>query len=267
MRSDWRFANGTSESLDRMLGQVKREIDEFLYGALLSPTARTVQHTRLSLLSAQKLFSLERECRYVDGARIAGDFIEFGVALGGSAIVMAKRLGSARRFHGLDVFGMIPPPTSEKDDEKSRRRYEVIKSGQAKGADGTPYYGYRENLLAEVKGNLEAHGVPVDGDRVTLHQGLFEETWPTIAAGIHQIAVAHVDCDWYDPVKYCLDAIAEKVAPGVSVILDDYNFFGGCRTATDEFIRARCEFRVVRDSGHLVVRKKRAPDRLGHDRR
>jgi len=49
---------------------------------------------------------------------------------------------------------MIPPPTSEKVDEKSRRRYEVIKAGRAKGSSSVVYYAYRENLLAEVRATL-----------------------------------------------------------------------------------------------------------------
>ena len=40
---------------------------------------------------------------------------------------------------------------------------------------------------------------------MSLHKGLFEDTWPMVATKIHQIALAHVDCDWYDPVKYCLE--------------------------------------------------------------
>ena len=244
-----------------------REVGKIVYGALLSPTAKAIQRDRLTFLSAEKLFSLERECRRVERAGIGGDFVEFGVALGGSAIVLAKRMGPARRFHGFDVFGMIPPPTSEKDDEKSRRRYEVIKSGRARGTGSVVYHGYRENLLAEVKSHLATYDIPVDQDRVSLHKGLFEDTWPAVATTIHQIALAHVDCDWYDPVKYCLDAIAEKIAPGGSVILDDYNFYAGCRTATDEFVRSRNDFQVARDFGHLVIRRKLDSNDLERDRR
>ena len=102
---------------------------------------------------------------------------------------------------------------------------------------------------------------------MSLHKGLFEDTWPAVATKIHQIALAHVDCDWYDPVKYCLDAIAEKIAPRGYVILDDYNFYAGCRTATDEFVRLRNDFQVARDFGHLVIRRKLDSNDLERDRR
>ena len=35
-----------------------------------------------------------------------------------------------RRFHSFDVFGMIPPPTSEKDGPKSQARYAMIRAGR-----------------------------------------------------------------------------------------------------------------------------------------
>jgi hypothetical protein len=47
---------------------------------------------------------------------ITGNFLEFGIALGGSAICLASEIGDGRRFLGFDVFGTIPPP-SERDGE------------------------------------------------------------------------------------------------------------------------------------------------------
>jgi asparagine synthase (glutamine-hydrolysing) len=238
-----------------MLRAVKQEVGKVLYGALLSPTAKAIQRDRLTFLSAEKLYSLERECRRIERAHIGGDFVEFGVALGGSAIVLATLMGSSRRFHGFDVFGMIPPPTSEKDDEESRKRYEVIQSGRARGVGREPYYGYRNDLLEAVTKHLADYSVRVDQERVSLHKGLFEHTWPAVSGSVRQIGVAHIDCDWYDPVRYCLDAVAEKLAPGGAVILDDYNFYRGCRVATNEFLQSRDDFRIARNAGHLIIRK------------
>ncbi|WP_352750147.1 hypothetical protein [Mesorhizobium sp. M0701] len=51
--------------------------------------------------------------------KVPGDFIEYGIALGGSAIYIASELDGDRHFHGYDVFGMIPSPT-EQDDENPR---------------------------------------------------------------------------------------------------------------------------------------------------
>jgi asparagine synthase (glutamine-hydrolysing) len=237
-----------------MLRKLKGNISEAVCGALISPTARSLRRDRLTYLIGKKLLHMERELAHLAAAQVAGDVVEFGVALGGSAILLAKSMAD-RRFHGFDVFGMIPPPTSDKDDDKSRNRYEVIRSGRSEGLGGDTYYGYREDLLATVKRSFAAYGVTVDQDRVSLHQGLFEATWPVAAPRIDRIAFAHIDCDWYDPVTFCLNGIAHKMAHGGSIVLDDYNDYGGCRTATDEFLRLRGDFQVVGNFGNLVIRR------------
>lgn len=209
--------------------------------AMLEETTRSVRRDNLTYLNVFKLRRMERALREVAHKRIAGAYLEFGVALGGSAILIAREAQSAgQEFHGFDVFATIPPPMSEKDDAHSRQRFEVIRAGQAKGLNGNTYYGYEDNLLAKVSAAMARYGVPVDGDRVQLHQGLFEETWDTAGGG--PIAFAHIDCDWYDPVSFCLNAIADRLAPGGLILLDDYNDYAGARQAVDEFREEHREF-------------------------
>src|SRR3546814_17032755 len=104
---------------------------------------------------------------------------------------------------------MIPPPTSEKDDPKSKTRYEAIASGQAQGLNGDPYYGYRDDLYEHVSTQLARFGTPVDGARINLVKGLFEETLPSL--DIERIAFAHLASDWYEPVRSCLDDTSRRL--------------------------------------------------------
>ena len=215
-----------------------RVLKERLALRSLQPISREVLRDNLTYLSTEKLRRIERA---VQSTRLVpGDIVEFGVALGGSAIIMATSKGASRRFIGFDVFSMIPPPTSEKDDAHSLERYEIIKSGQSTGIGGDEYYGYRSDLLSDVKQAFERHRVPVDGKDIRLVEGLFEETWKPANVGV--ISLAHIDCDWYDPVKFCLNAICEKLNPGGIIVLDDYHDYGGCRTAVDEFREVRTDF-------------------------
>lgn len=184
----------------------------------------------LTYLAPAKLKRIEEALHSVSDVK--GDFAEFGVALGGSAILIAHH-AVGRRFHGFDVFGMIPEPASDKDDAKSKKRYEIIRSGGSRGIDGQLYYGYRSDLLSEVKGNFARHGLNV-GTQIHLYEGLFEETLPT--ADIDALALVHLDCDWYDPVAYCLKGVAAKLSPGGVIIIDDFHDYGGCRRAVEEFL-------------------------------
>lgn len=218
---------------------------------MLSPVTRAVVQDRLTYLSLEKLERIAAAMKATAG--VPGDILEFGVALGGSGIILASQARDDRRFFGFDVFGMIPPPVSEKDDSKSKERFEVIKAGQSHGIAGDEYYGYRSDLFGDVKAAFQRHGCPVDGKSVQLCKGLFEESWPTV--DVDAIALVHVDCDWYDPVRYCLRACAGKLSRGGIIIIDDYHDYGGCRTAVDEFIASRSDF--VLDQGRNPFLRKR----------
>lgn len=230
--------NKTQEKLRKLS---ETQVASLRSQAPLSQTAQAVLEEGLTLTSWEKLHRIESMASEAVSQQIEGDIVEFGLALGGSAIVLAKIASQAGRvFHGFDVFGMIPPPSSDKDDEKSKERYEVIASGQSKGVKGATYYGYRPNLYDEVCASFGRYGLPVDGEHVVLHKGLFEDTVPLYRS--EKIAFAHIDCDWYDPVKFCLESIENRVALGGVIILDDYYTYGGCRTATHEFLARRHDY-------------------------
>lgn len=222
--------------------------------ALLSPLARAVMRERLTMLGARKLLRLERAASALRRRGIQGDFAEFGLALGGSGILLARHaLRDGRQFHGFDVFGMIPPPTSEKDDATSKARHEEIASGRSRGIGGDTYYGYVPNLFEVVRDSFARHGVAVDGERVALHKGLFQETLPGYAG--RPVALAHVDCDWYDPARLVLTTLADRVPPGGVIVMDDYHAYGGARTATEEFLRERRDF-TLEDGDNVILRRR-----------
>jgi asparagine synthase (glutamine-hydrolysing) len=218
----------------------------------LSRLSRAVKEQKLTYLSDVKLLRLEKALR--QAALSNGAFVEFGVALGGSSIVIAGAAAAVRQqFFGFDVFGLIPPPASDKDDARSKKRYEVIASGQATGIGGDRYYGYRDNLYDEVVKAFRFNGFAVDGHSISLVKGLFEETLPT--THIERVAFCHIDCDWYEPVKFCLDWISPRLAPDGLILLDDYHDYGGCAQATNEFLAANSDFEL-RDGPNVIVQRK-----------
>ena len=229
---------------------IARRLRNRLGSHKLSQLARAVTDEGLTYLSPTKLARMEKALASVQN--IPGDFAEFGVALGGSAILIASQAGD-RNFHGFDVFGMIPEPTSEKDDQKSKSRYEKIRSGASHGIDGQQYYGYRDELFSEVKNSFLHHGLTVGQNSIHLHQGLFEDTWPKVQ--VDALAFVHVDCDWYDPVAFCLREVARKLSPGGVILIDDYHDYGGCRTAVEEFLSQNPDF-GFEDGANPILRRK-----------
>ena len=100
----------------------------------LSEVASAVHEQRLTYLTPAKLLRLEQCVASVISEEVPGAFLEAGVALGGSAIVLAHHAQRhGRRFDGYDVFGQIPPPGPE-DPGKVHRRYAQILGGESAGS-------------------------------------------------------------------------------------------------------------------------------------
>lgn len=234
-----------------MLKSLAKKVNTVWSQASVSDVARQVRAKKLTYLSLDKIRNLEKCIKTVNRKSIPGDFIEAGVALGGGSIILASLMSSGRSFHGYDVFGLIPPPTSEKDDEKSKSRYETIAARKSKGIGGDTYYGYVDNLYDKVVENFSSFGLQVDGEQISLHRGLFEDTLRFEKD--QQIALAHVDCDWYDPVKLCLERIYPALKPGGYIILDDYYDYGGCKQAVDEFMSGQQNMKITSAESNLVL--------------
>jgi hypothetical protein len=159
-----------------------------------------------------------------------------------------------RPLNVYDVFGMIPPPTAE-DPSDVHDRYATITEGKSRGIKGDKYYGYEENLYETVKGNLKALGVDPDTQHVSLIKGLLQDTM-TIDG---PVAFAHVDVDWYDPVITCLRRVFPNLVVGGSIILDDYHVWGGCRSATDAFLKdVPGQYALDSTAGSLWITRVRA---------
>src|ERR1700722_7143939 len=152
----------TEPSMEYSIGSLREKFNEFR----LTDLAREVRRQNLTYLSSSKLLRLERALRSAGVRRTRGCFIEFGVALGGSAILIASAAKGKCKFLGFDVFGLIPEPSSEKDDEVSRSRYKDIKGGTSRGIGGETYYGYRADLFGDVVSAFERNGLSVDGNEV-----------------------------------------------------------------------------------------------------
>ncbi len=221
-----------------------------LTNLFLPSIARKVRKKRLTYLSREKLKSLVHCIRQVNKEKVDGDVLEMGIALGGSGIVLASLMGE-RHFYGYDVFGQIPKPGAD-DGEDAHMRFSRIESGKSKGLKGDLYYGYHNDLLNEVRQNFESFGYPEDGSRINLIEGLFQDTLPSDGAAV---ALAHIDCDWFDPVKLCLERIGPRISPGGFIILDDFNDYEGCRKATDAYLE-NAPFDIFIHEPHAVLRRR-----------
>lgn len=207
----------------RVLSKLKPQEKELVY---------KLRNRGLTYLSEKKLVNIINTCNEINETNLSGIFIEAGCALGGTSILISKLKTLKRPFYIYDVFGMIPPPTKE-DTQDVHKRYKTIVEGKSAGLKGNKYYGYEENLYKIVQSNLSDFGIDCKKESVVLIKGLVQDTMKIN----EPVAFAHIDVDWYEPVKTCLEQIFPNLVVGGSLILDDYYDWGGCRKATDEYFK------------------------------
>lgn len=247
--------------VDRMRSKITRrlaqqrdgaEIDRFLRdNPAIRATIEMVQRERLTFLDQQALVGLAATVQNLDLGERRGAIIEAGTALGGSSVVIAAAKARDRQFICYDTFGMIPPP-SDFDGEDVHDRYAVIAAGESEGFDGEVYYGYRDDLIGEISASMTRAGFPPSDNEVTFLQGIYQDTMDID----FPVALAHVDCDWYESVMTCLERITPWLTPGGRFIIDDYDAWSGARTAVDEFMSDSANlFRAERRFGRIHILK------------
>jgi len=178
-------------------------------------------------------------CQLIDRERVPGAVVECGVLDGGTAALLAwATSGSdpARAVHLFDAWEGLPETTSEDGAEAGVWTGEVV---------GSP-----RRVLAI----MEELGVATS--RLHLHRGWFDDTFPR--THVAEVAIVHVDCDFYEPTRLCLDKWYPVISPGGCMQFDDYAAFSGCRKAVDEFLAEHPEIRlqtVGEDIKAYVIRK------------
>jgi len=177
-----------------------------------------------TMLNHSRAHSLYEGVRQVVARDIPGDIVECGVARGGSAALMALALGDqkqnarSRKIFAFDTFAGLPPPTIDDPDYELARHW----TGKCRGDE------------AEVRALFHELGV---ADITECIKGTFRETLPRWESG--PIALLHLDGDWYESIRVCLEQLWDRVSPGGIVQVDDYGAWAGARKAVDEFIATR----------------------------
>lgn len=153
---------------------------------------------------------------------IAGDIVQAGVWKGGSALF----LHGLNRAYGLDrelwladtFYGFDPSTVKHERDLKALQAFSDFQG---------------EPLSAQkVKDLFEKHQL-LD-DAVHFLEGDVKDTLP--GSGISQIALLHIDVDFFEPTYNTLATLYDKLSPGAYVVIDDYGVpHFNCNDAVDQF--------------------------------
>ena len=177
-----------------------------------------------TLLSYHRLSKLYEKATFLERKQINGSFVECGVYNGGSAGIIAAvaRHNRNRHIWLFDSWEGLPKPAES----------DVSYTGSA-GEEGM-CLGYEEKVRELLFTNLR-----LDDCNIHLIRGWFNKTIHPCKSDIGAIALLHLDCDWYESVKFCLEELYDNVVKGGFIFIDDYGHWEGCRRAVDEFIEGR----------------------------
>lgn len=147
-----------SNWLRRGLGRSKTSLFDAIPVEKRKPVEALIaglREKRLTYVGSTKLRNLAWAAFDVGQRGVKGDFVEAGVALGGSAILLGHLKPPSANLCLFDVFSLIPPP-GEQDGVDAHERFDVISSGKAEGLGGNRYYGCVDDLQEAVRSNLAA---------------------------------------------------------------------------------------------------------------
>jgi len=218
--------------------------------AAVAELIAAIRGANLTYCGPPKLEQIAGAALRVRSERVPGRFVEAGVALGGSAILLGALKPRSVPLDLYDAFAMIPPP-GPGDGEDAHRRYAEIASGGSRGLGGDVYYGYLGDLQARVLDNLRRFGLDPARDAIRCVPGLFADTLRPDGP----VAFAHVDCDWYDSVRVCIERLTPLLSPGGIVVFDDYESYSGCRRAVDEWLGSARGVETIFRQRSLGVRR------------
>lgn len=205
----------------------------------LSLILRVRNYTIVDVPRLKLLYELTKE---LDSQVIPGDLVTCGVFRGGSSAVLAganRESGVQRDSWLFDSFEGLPEPT-ERDGHEVQEMY--YKGWCAASEDDVRRLFARLDLM-----NSNVHIV----------KGWFQDTLP--GSSIQQIALLHIDADWYNSVRICLTTLFDRVRSNGVIVLDDYGSWEGCRDATNDFFSEQnLDLALLRYCGHAAYFRKPA---------
>lgn len=155
---------------------------------------------------------------------ISGAFVQCGVWKGGSAAVLADVAERGdRRLFLFDSFQGCPSPGAADVSMHGRQ-------GQAGEAAAS---------RADVDGLFQQLGIShyAAWERwLYVIPCWFQATLPKVTPQIEQIALLHLDVDWYESTKVCMEYLYPLVANGGMVMIDDFFYWQGTRKAVLEYL-------------------------------
>jgi O-methyltransferase len=183
-----------------------------------------------SMTGNDKLHALISATKYVSRYNVPGDIVEFGVWRGGGMKAVALTLEAvddfSRDLYLYDTFEGMTAPT-EKDV-----RFDGAPAAGLLETSGKDTAVWAVASLEDVQERFAGGRYPQE--KIHYIKGPVEETIP--AQLPEQISILRLDTDWYESTDHEFKHAYDRLVSGGVLMIDDYGWWQGSRTATDEFL-------------------------------
>ena len=217
--------NETAQDLLNQVSSFSQEQQTNIDPDLSSILPVVLQYTMVGLPRLQSLFFL---AKHVCRKDIPGDFVECGVAAGGTSALLAYVIKQYSRrprvLYCFDSFSGMPDP----GPQDVHMGITAQESGWGAGTCAAPM-----KSLLKVCQQLDVDTLirPV--------AGFFKDTLPVAVQHISSIAFLHMDGDWYDSTMDILTNVYDKVGSNAPIQVDDFGYWEGCDKALADFAQSR----------------------------
>lgn len=184
-----------------------------------------------TMTTPEAVYALESAVRHIAESGTPGAIVECGVWRGGSMMAAARTLLELDRrdveLYLFDTYAGMPAPTENDVRWTGESAAGLLESEQGKEAELL----WARAPLDEVRRTMSQVGYPES--KIHFVPGKVEDTVPEHAPA--QISILRLDTDWYESSLHELRHLYPRLVPGGILILDDYAWWNGVRTAVNEY--------------------------------
>jgi len=189
-----------------------------------------VLSNKLTMVSREQLISTLLASKHVCNAGVEGDFVECGVWRGGNSIIAAdvfNRMTTNKEVYLFDTFaGMTEPTEADKPNFKGYSTRDRFLADQ-RGTHNEWCYASLEEVMGHFQTRDLVHKAKfIKGDVL---RTLDDADIP------QKISILRLDTDWYQSTKKELEVLWPRLQDGGILMIDDYDYWSGVKTAVDEF--------------------------------
>jgi O-methyltransferase len=177
-----------------------------------------------------KLHALIAATKYVSRYDVPGDVVEFGVWRGGGMKAAALTLEAAEDFsRDLYLFDTFEGMTAPTDKDV---RFDGAPAAGLLETSGKDTAVWAVASIEDVRERFANGRYPLE--KIHFIKGPVEETVPEHLP--ERISILRLDTDWYESTEHEFRHAYDRLVSGGVLMIDDYGWWQGSRTATDEFL-------------------------------